>query len=174
MDFIIDLFEDLIGEGIGMMILVIVLSIIVAIGLFFLFRALICWYLKINKLLKELQKTNSYLERIVIATEQNKALAAPAQPYANVQAAPQAPKQSVAPAPAPVPTPAPVVAPVPTPAPAPVVAPVPVSAPVETPVFEAASAPVVAPEKKCASCGSTLKEGTLFCVNCGAKVEPEA
>ncbi len=163
MNSIIDAFEDLIGEGIGMMILVIVLSIIVAIGLFFLFRAITCWYFKINKLLKELKKTNSYLERIAIATEQNKALAAPVQPYVNAQTAPQAIKQPVAPAPVP--------AQAPTPVPVPVVAPV--AAPVEAPVFEAA-APVAAPEKKCASCGSTLKEGTLFCVNCGAKVEPEA
>lgn len=167
-----DFIEDLINEGIGMMILVIVLSVIVAIGLFFLFRAITCWYLKINKLLKELKKANGYLERIAIATEQNKALAAPVSPYANASAAPQAPKQAVAPAQAPVATPAPVPVAAPTPVSAPVETPV--STPVETPVFEAASAPVAAPEKKCASCGSPLKDGSLFCVNCGAKVEPEA
>lgn len=157
-EFIMEFIEDLMSEGLAMMILVIVLSIIVAIGLFFLFRAITCWYLKINKMLKELQNANSYLERIAIATEQNRNMATPVQPYANAQTAPQAPKQPVAPAP--------------------VAAPTPVAASTPAPAVAAASAPtatpMAAPERKCASCGSTLKEGTLFCVNCGAKAEPEA
>ena len=165
MDFIFDFFEDMAREGIGMIILIIVLSIIVFIGLVFLFRAITCWYIKTGKILKELKKTNSYLERIAIAVEQNRVMV-PQQPVS-------APTPVVEPtpvvAPAPVAEPTPVVAPAPVAEPTPVVAPV----AVEAPAF-AASAPVAAPERKCASCGSTLKEVALFCVNCGAKAEPDA
>ena len=159
MDSILDFFEDLVGDSFVIVILAIVLAIIVAIGLFFLFRAITCWYFKINKHVKALNAINTNLERIAIALEQNKVVV----PQHTVSA--QAP---VFPAVAPIPVPAPVKASTPAVEPAPVVAVDP--APVEGP----ASAPVIATERKCASCGTTLKEGTVFCVNCGAKAEPEA
>jgi len=151
MNSILDFIEDLVGDSFVIVILAIVLAIIVAIGLFFLFRAITCWYFKINKHVKTLNAINTNLERIAIALEQNKVVV-PQQPVS-------APA-SVSPAVAPIPVPTPIKTSAPAVDPA--------------PVEVAASAPVVATERKCASCGSLLKEGTVFCVNCGAKAEPEA
>lgn len=106
----------------------IILAIVIMVGLFFLFRAITCWYLKINKLLAELRKTNRYLEQIAAATTQNPHMTAPVV--------------------------------------APSVAPAPVQA--------EAAVPCATSERKCASCGATVKEGTLFCIQCGTKIEPEA
>lgn len=147
----IEFIDELIGKSFLWMILIIVLALIVLIGLFFLFRAITCWYFKINKHVKALNAINANLERIAVALEQNKVIVPQQTVPAPVSPAP------VSPAPAVSPTPAPVVEPVLA----------------ETPAFTV-SAPVAAPERKCASCGSVLKEGAVFCVNCGSKVGPEA
>lgn len=123
-----ELLESYAQKGIAVIILAIVLSLVIMVGLFFLFRAITCWYLKINKLLAELRKTNRYLEQIAAATTQN--------PHMTV----------------------PVIAPS--------VAPAPVQA--------ESAVPCATSERKCASCGATVKEGTLFCIQCGTKIEPEA
>lgn len=120
--------ESYVQSRIAIIILAIVLSLVLMVGLFFLFRAITCWYLKINKLLAELRKANLYLEQIAAATTQNPHMVAP------------------------------------------VAAPVAAPAPVQT----EAAVPCATPVRKCTNCGATVKEGTLFCIQCGTKIEPEA
>lgn len=138
----------------GIAVAMIVGAIAVLIGLFFLFRAITCWYLKINKLLKEQKKTNAYLERIAIAVERgaNMPVQAPVAQNTNVYSQPT---QS---APTPTPIPVPVSS---TPIPE-VVTPQPVAEEPIAPVVE--EAPVA---KTCQSCGSTIPDGASFCVQCG-------
>ena len=93
---------------------------------------------------------------------------------------PPAPVHPIAPAAAPIPAPtpvrpaAPVAAPTPAPAPAspviPAAAPIPASAPARPVVPEKAP---LAKGWKCPRCGTELKEGQKFCLNCGAK-RPDA
>ncbi|MBQ9134474.1 MAG: zinc-ribbon domain-containing protein [Lachnospiraceae bacterium] len=125
----------------------ILLGIAAAVGLFFLFRAITCWYLKINKMLREQQKTNAYLERIAMALERNACNPA------------QAPGMQQAPSQSPVAPVSPVVAPIP-----PVVAPVPPVASPEAPSINIE----MAIEKKCQHCGTTLSDSSVFCPQCGA------
>lgn len=120
--------ESYAQRGIAVIILAIVLSLVLMVALFFLFRAITCWYLKINKLLAELREANLYLEQIAAATTQNPHMVAPVA--------------------------------------APVAAPAPVQA--------EAAVPCATPVRKCTNCGATVKEGTLFCIQCGTKIEPEA
>lgn len=49
----------------------IILGIALLVGLFFLFRAITCWYFKINKMVDELKKIDAHLEKIAFLTEQN-------------------------------------------------------------------------------------------------------
>lgn len=44
----------------------IIIAIIVAIALFFIFRELFCWYYKINKRTKLLERNNQLLEKLLI------------------------------------------------------------------------------------------------------------
>ena len=134
------------GISIVVVILAVIVSLLVAIGLFFLFRAITCWYFKINKLLKEQQKTNAYLERIANAVERGASVPA------SFTAAPIVNKVPVAP---------PVVQSIPVPQPAPVVH----NEPVQTPP-EITVAPEVS-QKTCAGCGVLLPADAAFCTQCG-------
>lgn len=136
------------------LIIVIVAGIAVSIGLFFLFRAITLWYFKINKMYKELQKTNRYLEQMLMNGANPAASERAPMPVPNPVAA--EPVQQTAPLPV-------------TPIPA---APVPV-VPVQTApvVAEAPAAPVAAEpvQRTCANCGAVLQEGAAFCMACGTR-----
>ncbi len=146
------------GAGIIMVIIIGILALLVAVALFFLFRAITCWYFKINKLLKEQQKTNSYLERIAIAVEHNNTMASlrnstPAiQPVSVSRPAPAV--ANVAPAPSVAQT-------IPVPQPAPAVHSEPLQ---EQPEITVTSEPA---EKVCAGCGVVLPADASFCTQCG-------
>lgn len=57
--------------AIVVVILAAILGIAVCIGLFFLFRAITCWYFKINKIVAELKKIDEHLGTIARLTEQS-------------------------------------------------------------------------------------------------------
>ena len=163
---IVDLFEQSIAIGI----VAIIVTIAIAIGIFFLVRAITCWYFKINQHIKQMKLMNDNLARIASALEfANNASGQATQLAGNntrelvsaianaagqvagaVQpTAPAAKESPVAETPA-----TPIEASV-TPAEAPAV-----------PV-EASAAPVA---RVCPNCGSTLSDDAVFCVNCGTKV----
>lgn len=136
------------GAGIFVVIIVAIIALLVAVGLFFLFRAIACWYFKINKLLKEQQQTNAYLERIAMAIERNASI-----PVSH-NGAPMA--QS-----APIAQPAPVMQTPPVVQSAPFIQNAPEPAQPDIVV-----APEVA-EKTCAGCGVPLPADASFCTQCG-------
>lgn len=145
-------------------IIVIILIIAIWVGLFFLFRAITLWYLKINKMLKELQKSNEYLMRITMAVEQGNRMP-PAGGFG---------PGSLMPGPGPVMpgnNPAMPVTPV-MPGATPVMSGEPFAA--ETPWGTEAEKinPETAQLPKqniCKQCGAVLQDGALFCVQCGTK-----
>ncbi|MGN0384355.1 MAG: zinc-ribbon domain-containing protein [Lachnospiraceae bacterium] len=161
-NFLGDFFE----RGIAMAIIAIVVTIAIAIGLFFLVRAITCWYFKINQAIKQLKLMNDNLARIAGALEfansangqatqlagnnTRELVSAIANAAGQVAGAVQ-PAAPAAGAPITKETPEAPVTPVEAPA-----------APVEVP-----AAPVA---KVCPNCGSTLSEDAVFCVNCGTKV----
>ncbi len=160
-------------------IIVIILIIAIWVGLFFLFRAITLWYLKINKMLKELQKSNEYLMRITMAVEQGNRMPpagggfgpgslmpgpGPAMP-GNNPAMPGA--NSVMPGNNPAMPVTPVM-----PGATPVMSGEPFAA--ETPWGTEAEKknPETAQLPKqniCKQCGAVLQDGALFCVQCGTK-----
>lgn len=144
-----ELFEESIAVGI----IAVVVSIAIGIGMFFLLRAIICWFCKINQHIRQMKQINENLTRIACALEfannANLKIVQTTSPIVNTPVA-AVPVPPVAGAPAAeeihaVETPA---TPVETPA-----------TPVETPVA-----------KVCPNCGSALSDNTVFCVNCGTKV----
>lgn len=177
-------FERIVAGSRVMLILVIVVSILVAIGLFFLFRAITLWYFKINKMLKELEKANGYLARLAAATERGPVpgpMMQQGRPVPPMPQNPVMPGQPAAPNPVmPGVQPAAPVAPtqpvsgtmmlgqnpvkaggeVPNLAPMPGMTP---TAPVE-PV-----APAVPVKRTCVKCGAVLMDGATFCTECGTK-----
>ena len=190
--------DQVLGGGIFVIILLCILGLAISIGLFFLIRAIVCWYFKLNKIVAELKAIDSHLAAIASMTEQslnaqqkiafNSSQVAPAAPVAPAPAPFAA--APVAPAPAPAPFEAAPVAPVvPVPVPVPVeVAPTP--APVAEPApfanavsfdtatsggtetlasFVANEVPVAPAARFCTNCGSKLQEGASFCMECGTK-----
>lgn len=141
MDYITHNYE-VAGAGIVVIIIIGIVSLLVSIALFFLFRAITCWYFKINKLLKEQQKTNAYLERIAIAVERNASMPVS---YGN----------------------APVVQSVPVTQPAPTVQSAPVTQSAPAPAQPEITVATEATEKTCAGCGVVLPADASFCTQCG-------
>ena len=155
-------FAYLFQQGIAIGIVAIIITIAIAIGIFFLVRAITCWYFKINQHIKQMKLMNDNLARIASALEfANNASGQATQLAGNntrelvsaianaagqvagaVQPAAPLAGASVAEAPA---------------------------TPVEAPTVpvEASAAPVA---KVCPNCGSTLSDDAIFCVNCGTKV----
>ena len=96
--------------GIIWVIIISVVAILVAVGLFFLFRAITLWYFKINAMLKELKKANAYLARIAAAADRPQPVmvqqghpmmpgpGAPVQPPMQGQGMPVPPMQPATPA----------------------------------------------------------------------------
>ena len=166
-------FAYLFQQGIAIGIVAIIITIAIAIGIFFLVRAITCWYFKINQHIKQMKLMNDNLARIASALEfANNASGQATQLAGNntrelvsaianaagqvagaVQPAAPLAGASVAEAPAIQKTPA---------AEAP-------ATPVEAPTVpvEASAAPVA---RVCPNCGSTLSDDAIFCVNCGTKV----
>lgn len=146
MSYVSNNYDSFTGAGIIILILAGIVSLLISIALFFLFRAITCWYFKINKLLKEQQKTNAYLERIAMAVERNASVPASFAAAPIVNSAPMTP---------------PVVQSIPVPQPAPAVH----NEPVQTqPEITVASEPA---EKVCAGCGVVLPADASFCIQCG-------
>lgn len=137
-------------------ILSVVLGIAVSIGLFFLFRAITCWYLKINKMLAELKKIDAHMERIAFLTEKSMnaqfaALNQSSQAFSSPSGA--ATQSSVPYSGAPSPS-------------------VSYSEPVAatTSVSQAEqAAPVSQAVRYCINCGNQLQDGQDYCVVCGTK-----
>lgn len=163
---IVDLFEQNIAIGI----VAIIITIAIAIGLFFLVRAITCWYFKINQHIKQMKLMNDNLARIASALEvANNASGQATQLAGNntrelVSAIASAAGQvagAVQPA-APAAKETPVTQKTPV-AEAP-------ATPVEAPAMPVAEAPAAPVAKVCPNCGSTLSDDAVFCVNCGTKV----
>ena len=187
------------GTGIFVIILLGILGLAISIGLFFLIRAIVCWYFKLNKIVAELKAIDTHLAAIANMTEQS-LNAQQKIAFNSSQAAPVAPV-----APAPAPFAAAPVAPAPAPFEAAPVAPVvPAPAPFEAaPVAPVVPAPVVepAPFANAVSFDNATAGGTetlasfvanevpvytppvpevaaapaaRFCVNCGTKLQDGA
>ena len=126
-------------------IVAVILGIAISVGLFFLFRAITCWYFKINKIVDELKKIDAHLARMAFLAEQNTSMQQrPAvNPYQATAAEPVAPA-----------------------APAEPVVPAEPVAPAEPVVTAEPVAPAV---RCCVNCGNQLSEGALFCTSCGTK-----
>lgn len=53
------------GGGMAAILLLIFVFLVLGVGLFFIFREVMCWYYKINLMLKELQINNSQNSQII-------------------------------------------------------------------------------------------------------------
>lgn len=171
---------NLVYKNAAVGILIIILVIAIDIGLFFLFRAITCWYLKINKMLKELQKSNEYLERIAIAAERGANVPPMGRPYGNGPVAPGPMMPGGGPAPV-VPNQAvpaagnTVISPMQGNAAAfqpgaAIVAPEAVNAAQKADTVVEPSKEAQAPEKRiCKQCGAVLQDGAAFCIQCGTR-----
>lgn len=149
---------------------VIVLAVLAAVGLFFLFRAITLWYFKINAMLKELKKANAYLARIAAAAESPRPVMMqqghPAMPVQGMPVQPPmqgAVMQSAAPASVFRPGAA-VVAPEAVSEAPNTSAPAPAAAPVQ-----AEMTPAQETKRTCVKCGAVLQEDANFCMECGTK-----
>lgn len=154
--------ESFFYGNVAAQIMVILLIIAIWVGLFFLFRAITLWYLKINKMLKEMQRSNEYLMRITMALEQGGRIPPMGGGFVPGPAVPGA--NPIMPGVNPV---------VPENNPA---------MPGEAPVMDASlqtfgmgaanekPETAQAPEKHvCRQCGAVLQDGASFCVQCGTR-----
>ena len=192
--------DQVMGGGIFAIILLSILGLAISVGMFFLIRAIVCWYFKLNKIVAELKAIDSHLAAIASMTEQslnaqqkiafNSSQAAPAAPApAPFAAAPVVPAPVPVPvpfeaAPAPAPFEAAPVVPAPAPFEAAPVAPAPVAEP--APFANAVSfdtvtsggtetlAAFVANEAPVFTPAPEAAPAARFCTNCGAKLQDGA
>ncbi len=146
-------------------IVVIIAAIIIAVGLFFLFRVIALWYFKINKILAELKRTNDYLAKIAYGAQgsgntgnlgpngpmQIQQGSVPMNKQATGQAVPAFSTSVVQPAATPVQGVRAEAANIPF-----------SEKPVET-------VPQIPVQQVCRQCGAVLLNDAAFCVQCGTK-----
>lgn len=64
-----DFFVNSLEKNFITVIIAVLVALLVFVGLFFLMRLIVLWYFKINAMLAELKKMNSYLGRLVAQAE---------------------------------------------------------------------------------------------------------
>lgn len=178
-----DSIYGILQKGATYAIVIFAITLLIAIALFFIIRAIVCWYFKINQAIKQLKEVNHNLSRIAAALENangtnNQALSVSNENTNILTRAIKEAAGQVATAVNHMTADTKTVVEKNTVAQEPVNAADATKAEAtteETPVAVTEAVPTPAPAptptiRKCPTCGSPMSDDAVFCVNCGTKV----